>query len=95
LVAAVGLIAVAVFAAQAGLVHVPRPRRDDAGRLSVTEIATRRRETPAGLDPGPAPTPEAQAPDVGSVTAPDVGAVDPDRIIPFRMQSARFVSKGF
>jgi len=95
-VAAIGLIAVTVYALAANIDRRPRNRREESRRLSVTDISIRRRGAPGREDgpqeeragaPTPQPEPEADnAPDVAPLI---VTTVEPDRVIPFRAPSVR------
>jgi hypothetical protein len=83
IVAGAGLIAVAAYGAATRLRPWPRPRRLDPHRLSVTEIATRRREAKGRAESRPAPTPQTDT------AAEFAASADPDRIVPFRAPSTR------
>jgi len=103
--AGIGLIAVAAYALAAKVVSLPnvslpkvsgrRERREETRGLSVTDISTRRRGA-AGQAPAwpeetrlePTPEPKA-APEEGPISAVVTTAVEPDRVVPFRMPPVR------
>jgi hypothetical protein len=95
-VAAIGLIAVTVYASAATIDGRRHNRREESRRLSVTDISTRRRGAPGregrpSEQQGGAPTPQAEP---EADTAPDVApfivtTVEPDRVVPFRTPSVR------
>jgi len=88
LIAGLGLFAVAAYGSAERLGQllrrprpVPRDRRIDSHRLSVTDISIRRRAAAGPEATAPASTPDSD------VATP----ADPDRIVPFPVQSIRQV----
>jgi len=91
-VAAFGLVAVAAYGAAAHLDQRPRDRQEASRRIqeasrriSVTEIAARRRGGPQRGEPGPVQQGRAPPPDADNVA----GTADSERVVPFRIQSVR------
>jgi len=94
MVAGLGLLAVATYGLATHLKYLPRNRREDSRRLSVTDISTRRR---AALVQQEAPRDErapasASEPDEVCAVDPNLAtAAHPDRIVLFPMPSVRQV----
>jgi len=97
-VAGIGLVAVTAYALAANIDRSPRARRrEEPGRLSVTDISARRRGAAAQVErarqeTSPATQPEPEGADLvapGVVAPAVVATVAPDRVVPFRMPSVR------
>jgi hypothetical protein len=83
-----GLVAVAAYGAAANLDHRPRDRQEASRRISVTEIAERRRGAPGPVEHGPMEQGRAPPPEADNV-ADVAGAAASERVVPFRIQSVR------